>query len=99
MSGVPEPVREQEAVAMRQFARDVFLHALGEVSIARAFERRIHCERGMLQVGDDLYDLASFSQVLAISIGKAAHAMAESLVQRAGAGVSGIVATPVEPPH
>jgi len=84
---------------MRDGVRGIFLHALAEASIAKAFARHVHFERGVLRVCEDLYDLQSFSRVLVISIGKAGHTMVEALTQQAGAStLEGIVASSVEPP-
>jgi len=84
---------------MRSTAREIFQRALAEASIARAFERHVHCERGILRVCDDLYDLHAFSRVQVIAIGKAAQTMTEALVAQAGAGLEGIVASSVNPTH
>jgi glycerate 2-kinase len=82
---------------MRSVARDIFLHALAESSISNAFARHVQCDRSVLRVVDDLYDLSSFRKVLTISFGKAGHAMAEALSQNAGTGLSGIVVDVSEP--
>jgi hydroxypyruvate reductase len=81
---------------MRSTAREIFLHALEECSVERAFGRKLHYERGILQVGDDLYDLGTFSRIFVVSIGKAAHASVASLRHKLGDGVelNGIVAAP-----
>lgn len=49
---------------MRATAREIFRHALAEASIAKAFARHVHCERGVLRVCEDLYHLDSYSRVL-----------------------------------
>lgn len=74
-------------------AREIFHHALEESSIERGFSRNLHYERGILQVGEDLYDLGTFSRVFVVSFGKAAHSSLEALTTRLGAGVgaTGIV--------
>lgn len=84
---------------MRTVAREIFLHALSECSIDRAFDRHVTYERGVLRICEDLYDLNSFSQISIVSIGKAAHTSAEALVTRlgAGAGATGIVCGPTDP--
>lgn len=83
---------------MRDTAREIFRNALAESSIAKAFARHVHCERGVLRVCDDLYDLQAYSRVLVISIGKAGNTMVEALVEQAGASaLEGIVASSVEP--
>jgi glycerate 2-kinase len=83
--------------AMRQVARDLFRHALAEASIAKGFARHVHCERGILRVRDDLYDLHAYSRVLVVSLGKAGHTMVEALSSQVGASLEGIVASSVPP--
>ena len=80
-------------------AREIFLRALAQASIQRAFARHVHCERGVLRVCEDLFDLHAFSRVQVIAIGKAAHTMTEALVAQAGASFEGIVASSVLPAH
>lgn len=82
---------------MRSLARQLFMHALHEASIGKAFERHVHCERGVLRVCEDLYDLHSYSRVFVVSIGKAGHAMAEALRGQVGESLEGIIASSVEP--
>lgn len=81
----------------RETARQIFLQTLAEASIAKAFSRHVHCERGVLRVCEDLYDLHAYSQVRVLSLGKAAHTMAEALAAQVGDTLEGIVASPVEP--
>ena len=82
---------------MRETARGIFLTALGEASIAKGFARHVHCERGVLRVREDLYDLQAYSRVVVISIGKAGHTMVEVLARQMGdAALEGIVASSVE---
>jgi glycerate 2-kinase len=85
------------ALEMRVLARHLFERALGEANIDRAFQRHVDCERGLLRVCEDLYDLESYSRVLVIAIGKAAHTMVNSLEMRAGSRFEGMVATPADP--
>lgn len=82
---------------MRALARQLFLHALREASIDSAFERHVHCERGVLRICEDLYDLHSYARVFVVSMGKAGHTMAEALRGQAGESLEGIVASSVEP--
>jgi len=81
-----EADRESQFRRMRDTARDIFRQALSEASITRAFARHVHCERGVLRLCEDLYDLQAYSRVLVISIGKAGHTMAEALAEQVGAG-------------
>jgi glycerate 2-kinase len=89
--------RERLAIEMRVTARHLFERALGESSIDRAFERHVSCERGVLRVCEDLYDLHSYNRVLVVSIGKAAHTMVSALEIQAGDNFEGIIASSVQP--
>ncbi len=90
--------REKLALDMRVTARHLFEHALAEASIDRAFQRHVDCDRGVLRICEDLHDLDSYNRVLVISIGKAAHAMVNSLEMQAGDRFEGIVASSFDPP-
>ena len=92
---MPSPTdRERAAVEMRVTARQFFEHALAEASIDQAFQRNVDCERGVLRISEDLYDLDSFRSVSVISIGKAAHTMLNSLEMQAGRRFEGIEVQP-----
>jgi glycerate 2-kinase len=88
---------ESQFRQMRETAREVFGYALAEASIGKAFARHVHCERGVLRVCEDLYDLQSYSRVLVVSLGKAGHTMVQALSELTGPSLDGIVATSVEP--
>jgi hydroxypyruvate reductase len=88
---------EKLAAEMRLAARQLFEHALAEASIDKAFERHVSCERGVLRIRDDLYDLSSYGRVFVLSMGKAAHSLLSALEMRAGSRFEGIVASSVEP--
>ena len=96
MNGHDKSGGEDTTREMRASVREIFLHALEESSVERGFNRRISYERGILQVGDDLYDLATFSRLFVVSFGKAAHSGLNSLVTRlgSGAGATGIPNVP-----
>jgi len=95
MSAVDRDVQFRQ---MRDTAREIFAHALAEASISNALARHVHCARGVMQLGEDLYDLDAFSRVLVISIGKAAHTMVEGLAQQVGESrLEGIVASSIMP--
>lgn len=81
---------------MRETARGIFQHGLAEASIERAFAQHVHCERGILRVCEDLYDLQAYSNVFLVSIGKAGHTMVQALTEQVGTPLEGIVATSVE---
>jgi hydroxypyruvate reductase len=89
--------RDRLAVEMRVIARHLFEHALKESSIDKAFRRHVSCERGVLRIREDLYDLNAYSRVFVVSIGKAAHTMLNSLEMQAGDRFEGIVASSVDP--
>ena len=83
---------------MRALARKIFQHALDEASVDRAFSRHVECGRGgVLRLGNDLYDLDSYSRVFVVSIGKAAHTLVEALEGRAGSRFEGIIASSTAP--
>jgi glycerate 2-kinase len=89
--------RESRFHEMRDKARSIFLRTLEQASISKGFQRHVNCERGILRVCEDLYDLQSYSRVLVISLGKAGHTMVESLSATVGASLEGIVASSVQP--
>ncbi len=82
---------------MRDAARSIFLEALSQASITSGFSRHVQCERGILRICEDLYNLHSYSRVLVVSLGKAGHTMVEALSVHVGSTVEGIVASPVSP--
>jgi len=88
--------REAQFLHMREAARSIFQSALSEASIDQAFSRHVDCERGVLRICEDLYDLHSYARVLVMSIGKAGHTMAQALTGRAGT-LEGIVASSIAP--
>ncbi|HZQ92161.1 MAG TPA: DUF4147 domain-containing protein [Terriglobales bacterium] len=83
--------------SLREIARHIFTTALAEASIARAFERHVHYERGVLRVVDDLYDIPSPADALVVAFGKAAHTMAAELGARMGSGLRGVISAPPGP--
>lgn len=86
------------APQLRATARKIFLHALGESSIARAFDRHVNYSRGILRVAEDLYDIGAYRRVFVVAFGKAAHTMVEALAGQMGSSMGGIVACPEAPP-
>jgi hydroxypyruvate reductase len=91
------PERDHQFRRMRDTAREIFTSALSHASIENAFARNVHCERRVLRIGDDLYDLDSYNRVFVVSIGKAAHTMVAALEAQLGGSLEGIVASSVEP--
>lgn len=82
---------------MKEIARHIFDHAMRESAVTRAFSRHVYCERGVLRICEDLYDLNSYSRISVISIGKAAHSMLTALHEQTGERFEGIVASSVAP--
>jgi glycerate 2-kinase len=89
--------RERQFREMREVAREIFTAALRNASIEGAFARHVQCDRGVLRICADLYDLNSYSRVLVVSMGKAAHSMVEALTAQSGSRLEGIVASSIEP--
>src|SRR5947209_18073648 len=85
--------------AMRSAAREMFLHALAESGIEKAFNRHLSSDRGVLRICDDLYDLKTYSRVFVVSFGKAGHRMAQILSRLVGTTVEGIIADPNPHPY
>src|SRR6202167_16685 len=82
----------------RETAREIFLGALAEASIGKAFARQVHAERGVLRVCEDLYHLSAYARMFVVSLGKAGHTMLEALADQVGAlALEGIVASSVQP--
>ncbi len=79
---------------MRKRVRDIFDHALSECSIRRAFAKTVRYSDGAFHAGANGYDLAAFSGVVVLSIGKAGHSMAEALSRIIPSEIRGIVACP-----
>lgn len=86
-----------QAAAMRDAAREIFRSALAKATITAAFDHHVYLERGVLRVCEDLYDVGAASRVFVVSVGKAAHTMAEALQSHWGAELQGIVAGSVAP--
>jgi len=91
------PARDAQFRSMRAAAREIFASALKNASIESAFACHVHCDRGVLRICEDLYDLDSYQRVFVVAIGKAAHTMTEALVAEVGGRLEGIVASSVEP--
>jgi glycerate 2-kinase len=89
--------RESRFQEMRQQARNIFRDAMANSSIGKAFAHHVNCDRGVLRIREDLFDLHSYSHVLVISLGKAGHTMVEALAEHVGDSLEGIVASSVLP--
>jgi len=94
---MPDAERESRFRSMRETALGIFRAALAEASISKAFARHVNCDRGVLRVCEDLFDLHSYSRVFVVSLGKAGHTMVEALAEQVGSSLEGIVASSVQP--
>jgi glycerate 2-kinase len=92
-----DPDRETKFREMREKARGIFQPSLAGSSIHKAFERHVNCDRGVLRVREDLFDLHSYSHVPVIALGKAAHTMVEALAEQVGSSLEGMVASSTPP--
>lgn len=92
-----DPDGERLRLSMRSLALQLFLHAIEESTIEKAFARHVNSERGILRVSEDLFDLQSYARTFVVSIGKAGHTMVEALRNQIGDWLEGIVASSVEP--
>ena len=91
----PEDARSKN---LKFQARQIFLHALKEANIGKAFDRHVDLgPGGVLRVGDDLYDLHSYNRRFVVAIGKAANTMVEAFAAKTGELFEGIVACANEP--
>ena len=72
---------------MRELARRTFDHALAECSIPNAMRRHLELRDDQLCIGNDIYDLGSYSAINVVSIGKAGHSMARALTEIADRGL------------
>lgn len=84
---------------MRPAAREIFLQALAEASMEKAFDRHVHYQRGVLRICDDLYNLSAHPRVQCIAFGKAGHRMAEVLASQVGTTIEGIIVDPTPHQH
>src|ERR1700722_4801042 len=90
--------RDSRFRQMRETAREIFLFALAEASIGKAFARQVHSERGVLRVCEDLYHLSAYARVFVVSLGKGGHNGGEALADEVGVfSLEGIGASGVQP--
>jgi glycerate 2-kinase len=84
---------------LKQLARNIFHQTLAAIDIPAAMQRKLSCQGRTLALGAQRIDLASFSRVNVVAIGKAAHAMVTGLTRLLPAGTrfEGVVSAPVPP--
>jgi hydroxypyruvate reductase len=66
---------------LKHLARRIFDRTLGAIDIPAAFARKLAPAGTTISCGDDRFDLAQFGSIRAVAFGKAAVAMARSLVK------------------
>jgi glycerate 2-kinase len=64
---------------LKQIARQIFQETLAAIDIPAAMERKLLREGPLLRCDEALIDLRAFTQLRAVAIGKAAHAMLDGL--------------------
>lgn len=86
---------------LKQLARAIFHQTLAAIDVPAAMQRKLTCDGLTLDLGSQRTDLSSFSRVLVVAIGKAAHAMVAGLHQLLphSLRVEGVVSGPVAPAH
>jgi glycerate 2-kinase len=86
--------REEQSVKSQLV--DIFRETLRRLDLATRMSARIHCQRDVLAIGEDLYDLSAYERLQVLAIGKAAPEMAAAFDTAVGRGrATGIVV----PPH
>jgi hydroxypyruvate reductase len=66
---------------LKHLARTIFHRTLGAIDIPAAFARKLARSGGTIACADDRFDLGRFERIRAVVFGKAAVAMARSLVK------------------
>src|SRR5580704_2186563 len=86
---------------LKHLARTVFIRTLGAIDIPAAFARKLARDGTTISCGDDRFDLAKFQRIRAVAIGKAAVAMARSLIRTLSPNfrAEGILVAPSLPPE
>jgi hydroxypyruvate reductase len=77
---------------------EMFRETLRQLDLGACMSARIHCQRNILTLGEDLYDLSAYQRVQVVAIGKAASEMAATFDTLVGQGrATGIVVPPHAP--
>lgn len=85
----------------KTIARQIFLSTLAGIDIPATLAQKLNLHNGEIQAGDAVVDLRKYREILAISIGKAAFALADGLNRALVPEfhVRGVLAGPTKPPH
>jgi len=88
---------ENQFREMHEVARQIFLHALAQATVDNAFQLHVSCDRGVLRICEDLYDLHSYARVFVVfhREGRAQHGAGPR--SAGGSSLEGIVASSSEP--
>ncbi len=86
---------------LKETARSIFRRTLAAMDIPAAIERQLSRSRTRVRAGEAWLDLAQFSRLRAVAIGKAGFATAEGLLRGLGSeyNIEGILAVPAAPPR
>ncbi|MGH9728302.1 MAG: glycerate kinase type-2 family protein [Candidatus Acidiferrales bacterium] len=85
----------------KALARQIFLNTLAGIDIPATLAQKLCRVGGLIQAGDSKVDLREYREIIAISMGKAAVALAEGItaVLAPEFSVRGILAGPAKPPR
>jgi hydroxypyruvate reductase len=86
-------------VNLKQLARGILHETLSAIDIPAAMQRKLRRSGTLLHCDNEVVDLRSFSKILVVAIGKAAHAMVEGLVLvlAPDTPLEGVVSAPTAP--
>lgn len=66
---------------LKQVARQIFHETLASIDIPATMQRKLRRRGTLIACGEKTFDLKDFQKIRVVALGKAAHAMAEGLVQ------------------
>ena len=66
---------------MKATLHQLFASTVEQLSLDKVMPRKLVSSGGVLQIGEERIDLASFRKIIVVAIGKAAHQMAEQTVE------------------
>ncbi len=86
--------------SLKEAAKQIFHDTLAAIDIPAAVRRKLDRTGSQIRCGEQTVDLAAFDKIVAISVGKAAHATARGLLDVLGSerSVTGLLAAPTPPP-
>ena len=83
---------------MKATLRQLFASTLEQLSLDKVMPRKLVLSEGVLQIGEERIDLASFRKIIAVAIGKAAYQMAAQTAEILRPHtVSGMIVTSAAP--